>query len=349
MTLLPWHEEAWRQLAEQRARGRFPHALLLCGPAGLGKRAFAEHAAAMLLCERDAEAPCGQCRSCRLFASRSQRDPEETRPDGSPAQPHGHCGHPDARFVGHVLNEKSSPKKMYTELVVDQIRDLSAWLALPPQFGRAQVALLDPADDLNVAAANALLKTLEEPGDGRHLMLLSSNPARLSATIRSRCQLIDFRLPPTAQALAWLAAEGIDTKTAAAALGASGGNPGVALNWAGSGGLALREEVATDLRAVRAGKTSPIEVANRWSRDSADTRLWFAAALVQAEVQAHARGAIGPLALTLRGDLTKLAAWFDQANRARGQLRGPLRPELVLLDVLSTWGASVPRRSSMLR
>jgi len=344
MMLLPWHEEAWQQLAERRARGRFPHALLLCGPAGLGQRAFAERAVAMLLCERDAEAPCGQCRSCRLFANRSQRDPEETRPDGALAQPHGHSGHPDARFVGYVLNEKSSPKKMYAELVVDQIRDLSAWLALPPQFGRALVALLDPADELNVAATNALLKTLEEPGDGRHLILLSCNPARLSATIRSRCQRIDFRLPPTAQALAWLVAEGLDTKAASAALEASGGNPGSARDWVRSGGLALREEVATDLRAVLSGKTTPMEVANRWSKPEAETRLWFAAALVQAEVQAQARGVSGPLALTLRGDLTKLAAWFDLANRARGQLRGPLRPELVLLEVLSTWGAPAPRR-----
>jgi DNA polymerase-3 subunit delta' len=229
-------------------------------------------------------------------------------------------------------------------LVVDQIRDLSAWLALPPQFGRALVATLDPADELNVAATNALLKTLEEPGDGRHLILLSCNPARLSATIRSRCQRIDFRLPPTAQALAWLVAEGLDTKAASAALEASGGNPGSARDWVRSGGLALREEVATDLRAVLSGKTTPMEVANRWSKPEAETRLWFAAALVQAEVQAQARGVSGPLALTLRGDLTKLAAWFDLANRARGQLRGPLRPELVLLEVLSTWGAPAPRR-----
>jgi DNA polymerase-3 subunit delta' len=348
MMLLPWHQVAWQQLVERRASGRFPHALLLCGPAGLGQRAFAERAVAMLLCERDADAPCGQCRSCKLFAIRSQRDPEETRPDGSLAQADGHSGHPDARFVGHVLNEKSSPKKMYTELVVDQIRDLSAWLALPPQFGRAQVALLDPADELNVAAANALLKTLEEPGDRRHLILLSSSPARLAATIRSRCQRIDFHLPSTAQSLAWLAAEGIEAKTAVVALDASGGNPGAALNSARNGGLALREEVAADLRSVLSARMAPLEVANRWSKSEPETRLWFAGALVQAEAQAQARGASGPLALTLCGDLTKLVAWFDQVNRARGQLRGPLRPELVLLEVLSAWAAPAPRGSSML-
>lgn len=336
MTPAPWHEESWRSLEERRARGRFPHALLLAGPQGLGKRQFAERAAAMLLCERDAGAPCGTCRACRLFAHRSQRDPEETRPDGTLSQPQGYPGHPDARFVGHALNEKSSPKRMFSELVVDQIRDLSAWLALPPQLGRAQVALIDPADELNMAAGNALLKTLEEPGERRHLILVSSNPSRLPATIRSRCQRIEFPVPPTAQAQQWLAAQGVDVKTASAALAAAGGNPGLALAWSKSGGMAVRDEVANDLRGLHAGTRSAVEVANRWSKDDAETRLWFAAALTREEAQAQARGHNGPLALTARPDFTKLAAWFDQVNRARAQLRSPLRPELLLLEALST-------------
>jgi DNA polymerase III subunit delta' len=344
VTVAPWQAEIWNRLVERRARGNVPHALLLCGPPFIGKRAFAEQAIAMLLCERDGDAPCGTCRSCRLFAVRSQRDPEETRPDGSLAQPHGHSGHPDARFVGYMLNEKSSPKKMYTELVVEQIRDLSAWLALPPQLARAQIALIDPADGLNVNAANALLKTLEEPGPGRHLILVSSKPAQLSATIRSRCQRIDFHLPSMPQALAWLVAQGTDAKTAETGLAASGGNPGLALDRIRSGGLALRDEVAKDLRALQAGKSMPLEIANRWSKAEPETRLWFAAALAQEEAQAQARGVAGPLALTASSEFTKLMVWFEQANRARSHLRGPLRPELVLLEVLSTWGASAPRR-----
>ena len=336
MKLPPWHEDNWRSLAQRRTQGRFPHALLLCGPQGLGKRAFAERAAALLLCERDAGAPCGECRGCRLFASRSQRDPEETRPDGSLAQPHGHPGHPDARFVGHALNEKSSPKRMYSELVVEQIRELSAWLALPPQLGRAQVALIDPADELNIAAANALLKTLEEPGEQRHLILVSSQPARLPATIRSRCQRIEFPVPPLALAQQWLVEQGVDAKAASAALSAAGGNPGLALSWTKNGGMAVRDEVATDLRGLHAGTKSAVEVANRWSKDDAATRLWFAAALAREEAQAQAQGRNGPLALTARPEFTKLAAWFDQANRARAQLRSPLRPELLLLEALSS-------------
>jgi DNA polymerase-3 subunit delta' len=339
VTLAPWHEENWRLLAGRRARGTLPHALLLCGPQGLGKREFAERVAQMLLCENEASAPCEQCRSCRLFSSRNQRDPAETRADGTLAHPNGHPGHPDARFVGHVLNEKSSPKKMYSELVVEQMRDLSAWLAMPPQFGRAQVSLIDPADELNTAASNALLKTLEEPGAGRHLILISSRPARLSATIRSRCQRVEFSVPSAALALAWLSARGVNAREAGTALAAASGNPGLALGWIKGGGMTLREEVGTDLRALCGGKVSAVEVANRWSRDDLETRLWFAAALVRDEAQAASRGQSGPLALTPRPDFTKLAAWFEQANRARAQLRGPLRPELVALEVLSAVAA----------
>ena len=340
MTLAPWHAGVWGKLAERVRLGSLAHALLIAGPKGLGKRTFAEHAAALLLCEKGEAAACGRCRSCQLYALRSQRDPEEMRPDGSRAQPNGHSGHPDVRFVGYACNKKSSPKKMYTELVVEQIRDLSAWLALTPHYGRAKVVLIEPADGLNAAAANALLKTLEEPSPGRYLLLVTSHPARLPATIRSRCQRIDLPLPGTAQALDWLAVQGVDAQSASSALQASGGNPGLALSWAQSGSLALREQVVADLRALRAGQATPLDVANRWSKAEPETRLWFAAALAQDEAQAQARGGVGALALTSRGDFTKLAAWFDRANRARAQLRGPLRPELVLLDVLSAFGTS---------
>jgi len=322
MNLAPWQEEGWRLLAERRTRGSLPHALLFCGPVGLGKRDFADAFACGLLCQSvaaDGQA-CGQCRACKLFDARS---------------------HPDCVRVNFQLRDDGKPR---TEIIIDQIRALGERLALTAQFGGCQIALIDPADAMNLSASNALLKTLEEPTAATLIILLSDSPARLSATIRSRCQRIDFRLPSTAQALAWLAAQGVGEKTAAAALQASGGNPGLAQAWAGGGGLALREEVVTDLRALHAGKTTPLDVANRWAKAEAETRLWFAAALVQGEAHAQAGGATGPIALTSGPDLTKLTLWFDQANRARTHLRGPLRPELVLLEVLSTWGALAPRR-----
>ena len=339
MTLAPWNEEAWRKVAEPAQNGRLAHALLLTGADGLGKRAFAERLAALLLCEQPESAPCGRCRSCELFAKRVQHDPEETRPDGTLAQPHGYPGHPDAMFVGYVFNEKASPKKMYSSLVVEQIRDLSAWFGLTPRRGRAQVALIDPADALNEAAANALLKTLEEPNSGRYLILVSAFPARLAATIRSRCQRIEFRVPGDALARQWLQKNGVDDKVAQEALVASDGNPGLALAWSRSGAIQLRGDVAKDLHDLGAGLAQAWDVAQRWSRDQADLRLRFAAALAQRQGRASVQGSDSPLALTTATDLPKLALWFDQVNRTRDLLRGPLRPELALLEVLSAWNA----------
>ncbi len=349
MTLAAWNMPAWAQLGERRKRNALPHALLLAGPSGLGKREFAEAFAALQLCERPGDFACGACRSCRLYAVRTQREPAETRPDGSLAHPWGHSNHPDTRFVGFALNEQASPKKMFGDIVVDQIRELSAWLVLAPQYEKAQVAIIDPADKLNVAAANALLKTLEEPGPGRYLVLVTSEPARLSATIRSRCQRIEFRVPKIELTMDWLAAQGVDARAAADALDASDGNPGLALEWLRGGGMTLRAEVAKDLREVNAGIANAFDVAQRWGREQPGLRLSFAAALVRQQSRALMRGgrdvspAAGPLALTRAVELSKLATWFDFANRTRDLLRGPIRPELAMLDLLRDWAGAASR------
>jgi DNA polymerase-3 subunit delta' len=313
VNLAPWHVEVWSRLAARQAQGRMPHALLLCGPEGLGKRAFADALAAALLCQdlRAEATACGACRACRLVQAGS---------------------HPDLVRVGLELRDDGKPR---TEIVVEQIRALGQRLALTAQFSGYQVALIDPADAMNINTSNALLKTLEEPTAATLIALVADRPSRLPATIRSRCQRIDFRIPPLAQAQSWLAEQGVDAKSAAAALDAGGGNPGLARAWAKSGGLATRNEVAEDLRGLCAGRASAVEIANRWSRASPEPRLWFAAMLLHAQAQAQAGGAAGPLGAAACADLSRLSAWFDNANRARAQLRGPLRPELVLLEALA--------------
>ena len=312
MTLAPWHAESWSKLIARRAQDRLPHALLLCGAGGLGKRLFADAFAAALLCQQpvgDGMA-CGACRACHLVAAGS---------------------HPDLVRVNLELRDDGKPR---TEIIVEQIRSLSERLAMTPQFGGWQIALIDPADAMNIPASNALLKTLEEPTPATLIALLADQPTRMPATIRSRCQRVEFRGPVRGEAQTWLVAQGVDAKIAAAALDASGGNPGLALAWAKSGGLATRDEVARDLRNLCAGKASAVEIANRWSKAETESRLWFASMLLQTEAQAQARGAAGPLAVA-RAGLSDLTAWFERANIARTQLRGPLRPELVVLEALS--------------
>ena len=310
MSTMPWHAADWSRLQARRGRDALPHALLLCGPAGLGKRAFAQRFVRGLLCERarDGEA-CGQCRSCLLLDAGT---------------------HPDVVALGFGLRKDGTPR---SEIVVEQIRDLSARLAMRSQFGGWQVALVDPADAMNAAAANALLKTLEEPSARTMLILLADAPWRLPQTIRSRCQRIEFGLPPPDEALQWLRGQGVAEPQKA--LEAALGNPGLALAWSQQGALERRAEVRRDLAALAAGRGQVTEMAKRWLDDQAAQRLWFAAQAVADERRAQASQAAPSLGSAMDGEA--LAHWYDAANRTRDALRGPLRGDLLLLELLAQW------------
>lgn len=310
MTSMPWHAEHWERLQARRRRDAMPHALLLCGPAGLGKRDFMRRFVRGLLCEQavDGEA-CGRCRSCLLLDAGT---------------------HPDLITLSFGLRKDGVQR---SDIVVDQIRGLSARLAMASQFGGWQVACIDPADAMNTAAANALLKTLEEPSPSTLLLLVADAPWRMPQTIRSRCQRIEFQVPPHGEALAWLQAEGV--KDAAAALDAAGGNPGMAKAWAEEGALARRQEVRKDLAALAAGRGETMEVVRRWLDNEPDQRLWFAAQAAADEARGRAMAGNGPLASHL--DAEALDDWYRAANQARDALRGPLRGDLLLLELLSRW------------
>lgn len=318
MNLQPWLADNWRQLATALAQQRLHHGLLFAAPAGYGKRALAGALAAAAMCRQrlpDGHA-CGHCRACVLFAAGT---------------------HPDVTRVTFGLRDDGKPR---SEITIDQMRALSQRMALASQFGGLQIALVDPADRLNANAANALLKTLEEPAAATIIMLVADDPSRLPATIRSRCQRIDVHAPTRAQALDWLREQRLDG--ADAALDASLGNPGQALAWRADDTLALRSACAEDLAALARGRRTALEVAEAWAADRPEARLWFAAVLARDEVQQLARGAPGQLGLTARDEIPKLAAWFGRANQARGLLTTTVRTDLVLLDLLRAW--STPMR-----
>ena len=303
----PWQQRAYAHVASVLDEGRLGHGLLLCGAANLGKRAVAERLAQRLLCRdrgRDGE-PCGRCRSCELLRAGT---------------------HPDFSVVSFIPTKDGS--KLRTEIVIEQIRELSERLALTPQYGGAQIAILDPADAINHHAFNALLKTLEEPHPGRYLWLISANPARLPATIRSRCQRVEFRLPPRDEALQWLAAQGHARGAAEEALEAARGHPGLADAWLRGEGLALRRQVASDLENIERGNAGALETAQAWVADEyAELRLRHAADLALARA--------GALTDPLR--TRRLAAWFDSANRTRDLLRTTVRADLAVTELLLAW------------
>lgn len=328
--LAPWQQRIYDQAAAALDAGRLPHGLLFAGPSRLGKRAVAEKLAMRALCA--ARAPgneaCGQCRSCKLYLSRNQMDPVEVRPDGSLAHPDGHPAHPDVRFISYAVNDKTH--KLRSEIVIDQIRTMSSKLSLTPQYGENQVAIIEPADAINHAACNALLKTLEEPQPGRFLWLISAQPARLPATIRSRVQVMEFRLPQEGEARAWLIAQGHPAKQADEALSIARGHPGLAHAWLQQDALALRAEIVADLDRLTRDASAANTIAQRWvGDDDVALRLRFAAD-VAAE---RARSANGY-------DIRPLAAWFDKANRTHELLRTTIRADLAVMELLLAWPAS---------
>ena len=303
-----WCRPQWEVLAARAADGTLPHALLLCGPSGLGKRALTEAFVRARLCESPREGhACESCRACRLLAAGT---------------------HPDRMLVALEPNPKTGV--MRKEILVDQIRDLSSRLAMASQLGGWQIAVIDPAESMNIAAQNALLKTLEEPTDASLIVLVADQPWRLSATIRSRCQRLDFTVPSRDDALAWLSARGVES--AEAVLAAAGGNPGRAWLLAEQGGMRRRQEVARDLLALAAGRGDARAVGRAWADDEPAQRLEHAARLLEGALRARGEGQRARF--DPGWDDEMLAARFSEANRLRALLNGPLRVDLALFGWL---------------
>lgn len=188
-------------------RSRLPHALFFHGRPGIGKLHLAEVLAQSLLCENQSNngLACSACPACGWFAAGNHPDFRLIQPDAlSPADE-------DAE-AGEVNDEgKKKPSK---QIKIEQIRALSDFLNVGSHRNGYRVVLIYPAESMNPGAANALLKSLEEPSAGVIFLLVSHQPRRLLATVRSRCHALALSLPPRASSLRWLQQQG-STATAA--------------------------------------------------------------------------------------------------------------------------------------
>ncbi|MET0545748.1 MAG: DNA polymerase III subunit delta' [Caulobacterales bacterium] len=214
------HEEAEADLASALSFGRVHHAWLITGPLGVGKATLAYRAARILLGAK------------RMPGAR----PLAASPDDPVVQQIAHNTHPDLRILKRGVDEKTGKEK--TEISVDDARGLSAFFGLSAGNGGRRIALIDTADELNRNAANALLKTIEEPPPGCVLFLICNAPGALPRTIMSRCRRLTLRAPEEAQVINWLAEKGFGNDDAQLASRLARNAPGLALTFAQGAGAA---------------------------------------------------------------------------------------------------------------
>lgn len=323
--LFDWQQRAWRRLLAQQRAGRTPHAMLLHGPVGIGKGPLAMYLAASRLCHRpgDQGQPCLACAGCKLFRAGS---------------------HPDFRLVAAEAGKRA--------IRVDQVRGLIDWLAHRPHFAGPKVLVMPAAEQMNLAAANALLKTLEEPAGDALLLLVSARPSGLPATIRSRCQALPLARPARADALAWLAdraaSEGLPSGGAAGPAQAPASNGALELALALAGGAplgalqALRDgliepysALLQDIAGVAGGGLDPVAVAERWAKQDAVRVLGWMLAAGQAMIRSRMLGATleepALQGLTMRGSAQTLFAQVDRIALALAQVNGGRNPNIQLL------------------
>jgi DNA polymerase-3 subunit delta' len=310
--------DPWKRLTD--LIGRVPHALLIHGVSGVGKLQLAERFAQLLVCEAQPRGrePCGGCEGCRWFIAGS---------------------HPDVRYVepeslgryAVAAEEGDEPRKdakPSNQIKIEQARALGDFVHVVSHRGGQRVAIIHPAEDMNTATANALLKNLEEPPPDAVFLLVSHRPARLLPTIRSRCVPVPVPLPDQDLASAWLGSRGL--KQPDRWLAYAGGAPLHALEYAtGERGVAI-ERV---LRGLASGDRAALgEVRNREELEPLAEVLQkmaldraFSALTGRTKYGAGAAG----------GDARGWLAYARHTGQLRSLARHPLNPKLYAAELLS--------------
>ena len=323
--LLPWLTATFTDLQQRRAQGRLAHALLLTGPAGIGKHHLAERFAQSLLCAQphaDGQ-PCGQCHACSLYAAGT---------------------HPDLFRL--------SPEDDSKNIRIDQIRALIERISLSSHYGRHKVVILNPADAMNIAAANALLKTLEEPPADTILLLITDRPSFLPATIRSRCQTLRLALPARDEAQAWLATQLGNPEEAAVLVALAGGAPLAALDLADEQ-LARRQEMLNGWQQLASGKADPVKLAADWVKPGLRLPITWIYGWVADMIRLRnggeneltnqdAKAALQNLAEEL--DLTRLYGLLDRVTETIKLANSQVNSQTLMEGILLYW-SNLPRNA----
>ncbi len=257
----PWHQKAWDKFSEARTRKHLPHALLVTGAEGIGKRAFAEKLVQSLLCHQPIDnQPCEQCNGCKTYSAGSNPD-----------------------FMKIQVNEDKK------QISVDQIRALTRFITLSRSFESYRVILLHPVEAMNANAANSLLKSLEEPAENTIIILLVTTLNQIIPTIKSRCQLLSLPKPSRQQALDWLQVNAPDLEDVQVRLDLSFGRPLVVLKAPGSD-VNQVADFAKDILQILEETKSIAEVAKTWEKISHKDLIDWQVSWLQAFIKEELTG-----------------------------------------------------------
>ena len=321
---LPWHDGARARLETALAGARMPHGLLLHGPDGVGKQHFAAVLAAGLYCRSRSSGltPCGTCPECVLCRAGS---------------------HPDLYWLRRPEDKKT--------IGVDAVREACEQLSMTSLRGGYRVAIIAPANAMTTNAQNALLKTLEEPAARTLLVLVTSRPSGLLATLRSRCQRVEVARPPAAQASDWLAGQ-LGTQSSPRLLEFAGGAPLKALLVAPHFAR-LESQMSGLLAELLGGDGEVTRVAAEMMGEGLPTRLdwleyWLGSAVRSRTVPdaTHLTVPGDPLLQSMADEVNISAAFriLDRLRDSRRLLEGSAAPQLVIEALLIELKATIRRK-----
>lgn len=324
-----WQSNQWQRLVQLAADQKLPHALLLSGQKGIGKKHFAEAMANFLLCLSPVnKVPCGGCKGCELNLAQT---------------------HPDLFLL--------QPEDGSRVIKIDQVRALTEFIAKTSQQGGKKVAIIEPVETLNINAANALLKSLEEPSGDTLLLLVSHVPSQVMATIRSRCQQVDFPLPDRTQSLSWLEPLAVG-QNPNYLLDCVSGAPLAALHLLEDDALERMQSLAEGLLGLSHGRSTALDLAGSLHRGEVlpvveMVMQWLQTGLRQSALQQlpdHATDAERELSEIIGGvPQNILFRFWDKLVSVKRQLLSAGNPnkQLLLEELFMDWQA-LSRQSRVL-
>lgn len=317
----PWLEPVARDLADLHQRGQLPHAILLHGPAGTGRRHLA-----LWLCAR--------------VLGASVPDPAIA------ANPEAVIGLTEELLHPDLLVAQPPPDKR--TLPIELVRQLIGFLQLTAHQGKSKAVILAPAESMSHAAANSLLKTLEEPPAGSLIVLVATSPGRLPATVVSRCQRVRVGVPAAGLAANWLTQAQGDADWRSL-LELAGGAPLTALRLQAGGFSAEARRLEDELAALASAGADPVSVAHRWVKLGAPRCVDWLYRRTAQEIRARSLAGenAGTGSLQNAPDLLNISRLHTML-RELGELRrlagSGVNMELALAQLLDGWyGAGAPR------